>query len=476
MKTRLMKLTRIAAIAIVAFTVVNTVNAQCDSWEKHPQGAEEAKRQHVLYRDKFKEKKYDEAYPIWLELFKTVKIPTPAKTTHFMDGAEMSFYFAKNEKDPAKKKEWVEKAVELYDQNAACNGEDAVNRSFQAYYMYANGYDQLKAYKVFEKSMEIGKETPPAMNLIYMAAIAVAQYRAKNPDFNADYMRNLYDRFKKIVENNQKSKDSASYNKYWVETEKQYSQIPEIFGCDYWVEKYTPLFKSQYDNADTLKFMASKLADKCGKDNVFYKEIWARYRSLNVDKEIARQKEIIAADSSSVFTKIQANRALMELDSANEESYKEKVNTLIPELLNSKKEWADNQTLGTEIYRFAFGLYKAGNFSQARTYCRTASKYRPNWGDPYILVGTMYASSGSRCSPATNGTGFDAQVCVWPAIDEWSKAKAVDPSAAEEANRLIGKYSAFMPSKSDLLQRQIAPGSSFTVGCWIGQTTVARGI
>jgi hypothetical protein len=160
----------------------------------------------------------------------------------------------------------------------------------------------------------------------------------------------------------------------------------------------------------------------------------------------------------------------------NAVNYKSKEWALHPELATSSKEWIDNDTRGKAVYRYAFHLYKEGNFSGARTYCRATSRLLPNWGDPYILVGTMYASSGSRCSPATNGTGFDAQICVWPAIDEWIKAKSVDPSSADEANRLIGRYSGFMPTKSELAVRGIAEGSSFTVPCWIQQSTVARGI
>ena len=45
-------------IFLAAFFVIGMqdISAQCDSWEKHPQGKEEAQKLHVLYRDKIKEK------------------------------------------------------------------------------------------------------------------------------------------------------------------------------------------------------------------------------------------------------------------------------------------------------------------------------------------------------------------------------------------------------------------------------------
>ncbi len=441
MKRLVKNLMKFTAIAVFGLGLNSAAIAQCDSWEKHPEGAEKAKEQHVIYRDKIKEKKTDEAYAIWQELFKYVQIPLPAKKTHFLDGIDFYVGFAKAEKDKAKKKEHLEKVIALYDHMAECLGEDAVDRAFQGYYMYANSYGYSEAYKVFEKSMELGKDAPPAMNMVYMSAIAVYFYKNKKDGFDAEYMVNLYERFKEILEKNQNGKDAASYKKYWAELEKQYSQIPDIFGCDYWVAKLQPEIKKNWENADSLKDFAAKLVEKCGKENDIYQETWARYRFLIIDIEKERQGKILESDTSTVYSKILAYRILAELDTVNAEDYKEKEWALHPDLANSDKEWVDNDTRGKAVYRYAFKLYKQGNFSGARTYCRATNKLLPNWGDPYILVGTMYASSGPRCSPSTNGTGFDAQVCVWPAIDEWLKAKAVDPSIADEANRLIAKYS-----------------------------------
>ena len=118
-------------------------------------------------------------------------------------------------------------------------------------------------------------------------------------------------------------------------------------------------------------------------------------------------------------------------------------------------------------------IYKNnGQFSKSRQYAYKALELRSNWGEPYILIGDLYASSGKLCGP---GTGFDSQVVVWPAIDKYYKAKAVDPSVAEEANDKIGRYSSYMPTKTDLFERGISEGSSFTVNCWISETTTVRG-
>lgn len=459
-----------------AFFVVSLqdISAQCDSWEKHPQGAEEAKKLHVLYRDKIKEKKYEEAFPLWENLFKYVQVPLPAKKTHFNDGIDMYVQFAKAEKDKTKKKEYLDKMNALYEQMAKCNGEDATDLSWQGYYLYVNGYGYQETYKVFEKSLELGKDATPAMIMPYMSAIAIHFNKNKKEGFDDQYLLNLYERFKAICDKNKGSKDAASYAKYWIEVEKQYTLASHIFGCDYWVAKLQPESKKNWQNADSLKVMAAKLSEKCGKDNSLYKEIFAQYRTLMIDVEKIRQGAVLSSDTSTVYSKILAYRILAEIDTTNATDYKSKESALMPSFATSSKEWVDNDTRGKDIYRYAFSLYKEGNFSEARNYCRITSKFLPKWGDPYILVGTMYASSGPRCS--ANGTGFDAQICVWAAIDEWLRAKSIDPSVADEANKLIGKYSVFMPTKTELAQRGLVEGQAYTVPCWIQVSTSIRGI
>ena len=96
---------------------------------------------------------------------------------------------------------------------------------------------------------------------------------------------------------------------------------------------------------------------------------------------------------------------------------------------------------------------------------------RPGWGEPYLLIGTLYASSGPLCGP---GRGWDSQVVVWPAIDMWNKAKQVDPSVTREANRLINEYAQYMPTKEDIFQRLLQEGDPYFVPCWIQESTIIR--
>lgn len=124
----------------------------------------------------------------------------------------------------------------------------------------------------------------------------------------------------------------------------------------------------------------------------------------------------------------------------------------------------------TLLYQIAQVYFSSGNFGSARDYARRVLDVKPNSGEAYILIGSTYASSGSICG---TGTDFKSHTVTWAAIDTWQKAKSVDPSVADEAQKLINKYTQYMPSKEELFYEGIAIGSSYTISC-LGVTTIVR--
>jgi hypothetical protein len=57
------------------------------------------------------------------------------------------------------------------------------------------------------------------------------------------------------------------------------------------------------------------------------------------------------------------------------------------------------------------------------------------------------------------------------AADKARKAKAVDPGITDTANRYISSYMANAPSTKLVFTEGKVSGTSYTVGCWIGETT-----
>jgi tetratricopeptide (TPR) repeat protein len=151
-----------------------------------------------------------------------------------------------------------------------------------------------------------------------------------------------------------------------------------------------------------------------------------------------------------------------------EARYKQAID-LFEKAANEEKDNLKKSTILLTISKIYYAHLK--NFPAARKYALDASKARPNWGEPFLLIGRLYASSGPLCGP---GRGWDSQVVVWPAIDMWNRAKSVDPSTTKEANEYINRYMQYMPTNEDLFQRLLKEGDTFRVGCWIQENTTVR--
>lgn len=133
------------------------------------------------------------------------------------------------------------------------------------------------------------------------------------------------------------------------------------------------------------------------------------------------------------------------------------------ELEQDPEKKADN------CYSAAAILFSKKQLSRAKQYANKALSYNPNYGEAYILIAQMYASSPNwNNEPALNKCTYFA------VIDKLQRAKSVDPSVAEKANELIRTYAAHTPKDEDLFFLGLKKGTSVTIGGWIGETTTIR--
>jgi len=466
----------------LSVAVMSQASAQCESWEAYPGGVEAAKEQHIIYKDLFKSKKYEEAFPTWKKLFETVKIPLPAKTTHFKDGIKMYKEFAKAEKDKTKKEEHLNNMIALYDQMAECLGERSLDRAWEGYNIYSARGSSMKAIEFFEKSMELGKNETHNMVLVPMAQLTVYLFQKKAPKFTAEYMRNLHKQLKEIVDHNvtNKTKDAAKYETKWVKVDAEFAKIGgAIWGCDFYQDQWKPKFDADPKNMEQNAEIISIIKKKCGTDNEFYKEVDAIYRPWKDEQDYLAAKErfeSLCNLKKGQFREMEMRKAKKAGDEEQAKAYKKEAFEWYEKSLEDVSAEgceATNEEKGDLAYRVAYYAFQQGSYSKARSLCNKAASLKPGWGEPYMLIGNMYASSGKRCSGG-KGTGWDAQVVAWAAMDMWSKAKSVDPSVAGDANRQIGKYKKYLPTKGDIFQRGYKEGGTYKVGCWIGVTTKIR--
>jgi tetratricopeptide (TPR) repeat protein len=124
-------------------------------------------------------------------------------------------------------------------------------------------------------------------------------------------------------------------------------------------------------------------------------------------------------------------------------------------------------------YLYELGLIqytRYEDFAKARELAQKAIENKPNWGDPYILIGNLYASSSKLCGE----NEFEKSTVFWAAVDKFTQAKSVDPSVSKQADELIEKYSQYFPNAEDAFFYGHENGQSYTVGCWINEKTTVR--
>lgn len=130
---------------------------------------------------------------------------------------------------------------------------------------------------------------------------------------------------------------------------------------------------------------------------------------------------------------------------------------------------SDNEKKAQLAYAVAATLFNVKKLSQARSYLQKAISFKENYGDAYILLAQLYASSPNwNDEPALNKCTY------FVVIDKLQRAKAVDPSVTERANELISTYARYTPKNEDLFMLGIKAGDRVTVGGWIGESTTVR--
>ena len=104
------------------------------------------------------------------------------------------------------------------------------------------------------------------------------------------------------------------------------------------------------------------------------------------------------------------------------------------------------------------------NKSRARALAYEALKYNPNMGKAYLFIASLYAKSANSCGTDV----FEKKMTYVAALNKAMKAQRVDPGSG--AGRYIRSYKKNVPSKKEIFQKGVAPGSSFRVKCWIGES------
>ena len=444
----------------------------CATWN-NKSNQEDIMTNHVLYRDQVKLLKAEQrkgagadsamiktlindAFPIWQKAFKAAPAADGKRAYHFEDGITFYEYYYRTTGDGIPADSALNKIMELYDGRMRCYGEEGYilgRKAFDYFYKYKGKSSEEEMWSLFKKSIDIdGKK---ANYFILNPMTALLTNGVIEDKITIEEGRKYQEKIKATLDhglaNCENERDCAPWKiieEYVPARLEQLEGIQGFYDCSYFKEKYFPEFEAAPTDCDAITRVLSRLNyGGCSQDDTDFQRVLTAYNSN------CRQTSSPTVTCRSLISEGKFSDAV--------DCYKEKAETSTD---NEKK--AQYLLVIAKIY---YGELK--RYSLSRKFALEAAKAKPAWGDPYMLIGKLYASSGPLCGP---GRGWDSQIVTWPAIDMWNKAKRVDPSVSSEANKLIRRYTQYMPSMEDIFQRNLKVGSTFKVPCWIQETTTIR--
>lgn len=413
-------------------------------------------RNYVLYRDFLKVENWSDAYERWRRVFKVSPAADGKRNTVLTDGIRFYEHFMAEAESDEAKDAYVDSIFMMYDRIDQCYPEGGyvpARKGFDLYYEYPERASREEIYQLFKQAIDVGGDETPDFALNPFSALLVEMYREDKISVEEaqEYQQKVRDILAKgLAECEGRACERwKTIEQYAPERLEYFETVKGFYDCDYYADKYFPEFRENPNDCDVIRTVFSRLRwGGCSEDDPRFQELLtaANTNCRSTDKGVIGQ-------------------AYECLRNADYDCAVEKFQQAVSE--------SDNPERRGEYLLLIAKIYNAHlkDFSKARNYALQAAEERPSWGDPYILIGRLYASSGPLCGP---GRGWDSQVVVWPAIDMWQKAKRVDPEAAAEANEWIRQYAQYMPNKEDVFIRNLKVGDSFYVGCWIQRSTTIR--
>lgn len=412
----------------------------------------------VLYRDRMKLNEYKKAYPLWQVAMHGAPGSNGRVQYHFEDGLRIFKKFYDDATDSLEKRRWLDSIEWVYDKRVECFGEEAYiagRRAFDYYYYYQDMVPEDSIYQLFK--FNIDQKGEKADYFVVNPFVKMLNDRFRDSIIGVEeaqqYAYKLLDIIEYGTANCKKTECQAweIISEYAPNLLENFEGVEGFYDCDYYTEKYYPLFLENQDDCDIVN------------------EAYRHMRWGNCDESLAELQAIKAVKDSACYVPPPTPGPLKSgFIAYNDGKYREAIGHFKTYL-----ETADDPEMQAKYNLTISKIYYGGlyNYPEARKYALRAASYKENWGDPYMLIGKLYASSGPICGP---GRGWDSQIVTWAAIDKFEYAKRIDPSVAKEANRLIREYSKYMPSKEDIFSRLLKEGDPFTVPCWIQEQTTIR--
>lgn len=395
-----------------------------------------------LYIEFFKQKNYSDARIGWRQA--TAVCPKSTESL-WQNGVTIYEEMAKATADETQKAGFIDTMFWAYDQRIVHFGKEG-------YVLGLKGSDWAKyhdndpkgAFEILSKSFELeGNESKPGA-VLYLYKSVYDMYRKKQAE--KSLMFEWYPRVSDVIDANLKKETNANLIKAW---ESAQANIDKMFGtvaeCPDLIEIYTPQFNSNSDDIALLKRIIKVFEKRdCTEEDLYLK----------------------------VAAKLYEKEPSPEAAYAIANGYAKKKNiSAAAEFYAKAYETTEDNDLKLKAYeKGAKVALASGQASKAKSLALKMLAINPNSGEAYMIIGDAYVAGKSDCG----GNECTSRLVFIAAVDKYQRAKSVDGSVAEDAQKKINAYSQQFPKREDCFFHGLQEGQSVTLDCWIGETVTLR--
>lgn len=442
-----MKKIYLSTFFIGLFLTTSSLQAQNCS-----QGDANAARNYSLYKEYFKQESYDKALPFWRKSYEN----SPGfRKSIFVDGADLYTDLINKTEDAVLKEKYIDTLLNIYDKRIQCWGDEG-------YVLTLKGMDVARfrpnqyplAKSILEKAINLDQKDSKYYGISTYFNLLIQLKDAPN-GVTSDFIKKEYKKLIAICDANiqagkfadefAQTKDGLIYNF------KEYV-LPKRFAPE--AAWYTLTPEAKTDSVALWISQDSSLANLEDILSNISRDTMVAEKDIRYDIEMKLQKMTPTAS--------RANN--IGVHHYEQKKYQEAI-SYFQQAIDLSVDNKDKANL----YLAIGDTYRLMNqFTESREAARSAIGLDSTSGKPYYLIGVLYLSSGKLCGP---GTGFDSQRVIWPAFDYFNKAKELDSTYAEVVDPMMKDYKKYLPTRAEIADKGLRVGGSYTVPCWIQEST-----
>ena len=362
----------------------------------------------------------------------------------YIVGAEIFDKLAAQEKDPARKKVYVDSLMIVYDLRIKNCGEEATvtNRKALSFVKYNVNDKPAEALEILEKTLTMnGNNTLDGTLVPYFQTVRLNATKFKN--ISEDQILEKYDKVMNIIDSKIKTAQSKGqpidkYKKMKDDIDAILISVVKV-DCAFVKKNLEPKFKANPNDLPLAKkIFGFMLQGKCTDDPLWLQAGESIHKN-NPEKDFGLVKNL-GLKYYSLDNKVKA-----------EEMFKE----ALP-LATTPEDKA-------EILIYQGQLKIDSDKSAARSLFRQALEVNPGNKLAYERIGDLYYHSFDACAKKVNMA--DDRLVYLIAADYYQRAGDAQKLAAAKAS---------FPSKEEIFLIDYKQGETKSVGCWIGESTTIR--